>query len=49
MDNLAWHVGSNAMNHSTSDIGDLSIQSSYQGNDKLVVGNGSKILVLHIG
>ena len=34
----------------TTDFGNLSLQSAnYKGKDKLVVGNGSKFAILHIG
>ena len=44
-----WHVDSGATNHNTADLNNLSLQSGYKGKDKVIVGNGSKLSISHIG
>ncbi|KAL5778638.1 hypothetical protein ACOSQ2_009375 [Xanthoceras sorbifolium] len=45
-----WYVDSEATNHITSDIGNLSIHNSaYKRNKSLVVGNGQTIPISHVG
>ena len=45
----AWYLDSGATNHMTNSLGNLSINSEYQGKNKLAVGNGEKLLISHIG
>ena len=33
----------------TNSLGNLSINSEYQGKNKLAIGNGEKLLISHIG
>ncbi|KAH9693065.1 retrovirus-related pol polyprotein from transposon RE1 [Citrus sinensis] len=45
----AWYLDSGATNHVTNAIGNMNLNSEYQGNDKLTVGNGNKLHISHIG
>ncbi|KAL9451396.1 hypothetical protein AB3S75_013041 [Citrus x aurantiifolia] len=45
----AWYLDSGATNHVTNTLGNISINSEYQGKNKLAVGNGEKLLISHIG
>lgn len=45
----AWYMDSGATNHVTPDAHNLTTKSDYKGKDKLVVGNGSKLPISHIG
>ncbi|KAH9648851.1 hypothetical protein KPL70_025766 [Citrus sinensis] len=45
----AWYLNSGATNHVTNTLGNISINSEYQSNDKLAIGNGEKLLISHIG
>ena len=45
----AWYMDSGATNHVTAELSNLSIQNGYKGNEKLSVGNGSQLVISHIG
>ncbi|KAL9414549.1 hypothetical protein AB3S75_042924 [Citrus x aurantiifolia] len=45
----AWYLDSGATNHVTNALGNININSEYQGNDQLAVGNGEKLVIYHIG
>ena len=45
----AWYLDSGATNHVTNSLGNININSEYQGNEKLAVGNGEKLLISHVG
>ncbi|KAL9451703.1 hypothetical protein AB3S75_013304 [Citrus x aurantiifolia] len=47
--NGAWYLDSGATNHVTNALGNISMNSEYQGNDQLAVGNGKKLFISHIG
>ena len=47
--NQEWYLDSGATNHVTSDLSNLNIQADYKGKNKLIVGNGSSLPILHIG
>ena len=47
--NGAWYLDSGATNHVTNALGNISMNSEYQGNDQLAVGNGNKLFISHIG
>ena len=38
-----------ATNHITSNINNLSIQVDYKGKDKMIIGRGFSLNILHIG
>ena len=38
-----------ATNHITTDVSNMAIRLDYKGKEKLVVGNGSKLSISHIG
>lgn len=44
-----WYVDSGATHHVTSQLSNLSMQSPYQGNCCLKVGDGSPIPIMHTG
>jgi len=44
----SWVVDSGATNHITSNLSNLSLQSPYNGNDKVAVGNGKKLPISNI-
>lgn len=44
-----WYSDTGASHHVTSDLANLSINSEYQGGDKVQVGNGQGLSILHIG
>ncbi|KAL5756208.1 hypothetical protein ACOSQ2_020954 [Xanthoceras sorbifolium] len=44
----SWYADSRATNHVTSDLGNLSVQAEYRGNDRLVVCNGQQLNISHI-
>ena len=45
----AWYLDSGATNHVTNALGNININSEYQGNEKLTVGNGEKLMISHVG
>lgn len=45
----AWYMDSGASVHVTSDSEVLSQKSGYSGYEKLIVGNGDKLAISHIG
>lgn len=45
----SWYLDSSATNHVTNALGNINIKFEYQGNEKLVVRNGEKLLICHIG
>ena len=45
----SWFADSGATNNVTSDLSQLSIHTDYNGEDHLVVGNGQKLSINHIG
>lgn len=46
--NGALYLDSGATNHVTNTIGNMSLNLEYQGNNKLTIGNGEKLLISHI-
>ncbi|XP_010270024.1 PREDICTED: uncharacterized protein LOC104606492 [Nelumbo nucifera] len=44
-----WYPNTGATNHLTVDLGNLSLRSNYNGNDKIAVGNGTCLDIKHIG
>ncbi|CAL1385136.1 unnamed protein product [Linum trigynum] len=44
-----WLVDTVATNHVTPDLGDLSLYTDYHGPDEVLVGDGSGLLISHIG
>lgn len=40
-----WYLDSGATHHLTNDINNLSISEPYEGNEKLIIGNGTRIQV----
>ncbi|KAL5845753.1 hypothetical protein ACOSQ3_009277 [Xanthoceras sorbifolium] len=45
----SWYANSGATNHVTSNLGNLSVQAEYRGNDRLDVGNRQRLNISHIG
>ena len=45
----AWYLDSGATNHVTNALENININSEYQGNYQLTVGNAEKLLISHIG
>lgn len=45
----SWYADSGASNHITADVGNLSQKSEYNGKENVVVGNGNKLSISHIG
>ncbi|OMO62605.1 Integrase, catalytic core [Corchorus capsularis] len=45
----AWYPDTGATSHMTSDLGKLSIATSYDGPEKVMVGNGASIDISHSG
>ena len=45
----AWYLDIGATNHVTNALGNININSEYQGNEKLTIGNCEKLLISHIG
>lgn len=44
----AWYLDSEATNHVTNNLRNLSINSEFKGDDRLTVGNGEKLKISHI-
>lgn len=44
-----WYADSWATNHITHDLNNLSLWSSYHGNNKAAIGNGQGLKITHIG
>jgi len=44
-----WLMDSGTTHHLTADLENLGIHSEYQGPEEVTIGNGSKILISHIG
>jgi len=42
-------MDSGTTHHLITDLGNLGIHSEYQGPEEVTIGNGSKILISHIG
>ncbi|KAL5766680.1 hypothetical protein ACOSP7_017297 [Xanthoceras sorbifolium] len=49
MHDPAWYADSRATTHVTSDLGNLSHYSQYEGLHKLVVGSGQKLAIDNVG
>ena len=47
--NNSWFLDSGAMHHIIADSSNLASKNDYNGKKKLVVGNGSKLHISHIG
>ena len=45
----AWYANSGASSHATNDAGNLNQKQPYDGNESLIVGNGTTLNILHIG
>lgn len=45
----AWYTDSRASNHVTNDLANLNIAFEFQGNSKLQIGNGTGLLISHVG
>uniref|UniRef100_A0A803PZP0 Reverse transcriptase Ty1/copia-type domain-containing protein n=1 Tax=Cannabis sativa TaxID=3483 RepID=A0A803PZP0_CANSA len=45
----AWFADSGASNHITSDVAALSQKQPYGGKEKVIVGDGSKLSISHVG
>lgn len=46
---LTWVIDSGATHQITSDLSNLSLRSEYQGGDKVSVGSGQGLSILHTG
>lgn len=44
-----WLLDSGATNHVTNDLSNLDIHSPYDGNDELIIGDGTALPIAHIG
>lgn len=44
-----WILDSGASHHIATDLANLSMHSPYEGNDDVVIGNGNKLRITHIG
>ncbi|KAL4582926.1 hypothetical protein LXL04_007487 [Taraxacum kok-saghyz] len=44
-----WLFDSGASHHITSDLNALSLHTPYDGTDELVIGDGSSLLITHVG
>lgn len=49
LDDSCWFSNSGATNHFTNDIGQLSINSEYNGSGRIHMGNGTGLPISHIG
>ena len=45
----SWFVDSRATNHITSNLSNLSLRTPYNGGDKVVIDNGKKLSITHVG
>ncbi|KAI9178083.1 hypothetical protein LWI28_022537 [Acer negundo] len=45
----AWYADSGASSHVTNDVGNLNQKKEYNGKESLVVGNGEKLNINHVG
>uniref|UniRef100_A0A803PHM7 Retrovirus-related Pol polyprotein from transposon TNT 1-94-like beta-barrel domain-containing protein n=1 Tax=Cannabis sativa TaxID=3483 RepID=A0A803PHM7_CANSA len=45
----AWYADSGASNHVTSEAANLNQKNKYNGKDSLIVGDGNKLSIKHIG
>lgn len=45
----AWFADSGASNHVTNELANLNLASEFQGNNRLQVGNGTGLMISHIG
>ena len=48
VDDQNWYVDSGATNHVTSNLQNLSFHQDYKGKGKLIVCNGSQLIISHI-
>ncbi|KAH9783416.1 retrovirus-related pol polyprotein from transposon RE1 [Citrus sinensis] len=44
-----WYLASGATHHLTNDLSNLSISEPYEGNEKLIIGNGYDLTISHLG
>lgn len=49
MDDSTWYSDTGATHHVTSDFGNLTLASNYNGADSVQVGNGEGLYISHIG
>ena len=45
----SWYVDSGAINHVTAEMNNLSLKKPYEGQEKLMIGNGKSLDITHIG
>ncbi|KAL9241610.1 hypothetical protein vseg_015702 [Gypsophila vaccaria] len=45
----SWLIDSGATHHITNDLSNLALHSPYDGNDELIIGDGSSLPISHIG
>ena len=44
-----WLTDTEATDHLTSNLGNLTVQTPYKGNDQVAVGNGQSIPINNVG
>lgn len=49
LEDPTWFTDSGASNHVTVDKGNLTIVKKYEGKEKLLVGDGNSLHIVHIG
>ena len=45
VDDQAWYVNSSASTHVTPEVANLGAKTEYKGKEKLIAGNGSKLVI----
>ena len=45
----SWYADSGAINHVTTKMNNLSLKKPYEGQEKLMIGNGKSLDITHIG
>lgn len=45
----SWYMDMDASNHVTAELGNLTLSIDYTGKERIIVGNGFRLIISHVG